>query len=166
MTIRRILVFPHPNLRRKANPVTEFDRSVAQLADDMLETMYESKGIGLSAVQVNLPLNLIVTDVSEEKNAPRVLVNPQLELLSGLQHHEEGCLSVPGFWEVVERADNIRVNAQSVKGKHFSFETSGLESVCIQHEVDHLSGKLFVDYLPRIKMRRIRSKLLKSSAAA
>ena len=166
MTIRRILVFPHPNLRRKAQPVTEFNRVLSNLADDMLETMYDNNGVGLSAIQVNVPLNLIVTDVSQERDAPRVLVNPKLELLTGLQCQEEGCLSVPGFWEVVERADNIRVSAQSVEGKPFSFETSGLESVCIQHEVDHLSGKLFVDYLPRIKMRRIRSKLLKATTAA
>lgn len=166
MAIRRILVFPHPNLRRKADPVTVYDQDLATLADDMLETMYASKGIGLAAIQVNVPKNLVVVDVSAERNSPRVLVNPQVELLEGTQEREEGCLSIPGFWEVVNRADRIRVSAQDVTGATSSFETSGLESVCIQHEVDHLSGKLFVDYLSRMKARRIRSKLLKASTAA
>jgi peptide deformylase len=156
-----ILEFPDPRLRTKALPVTVFDAALKQLAADMLETMYEAPGIGLAATQVNVHRQLLVLDVSEEKNQPMTLVNPKILAKDGSQTYQEGCLSVPGIFADVERADRIRVEAQDVEGKPLSFEADGLLAVCIQHEMDHLVGKLFVDYLSPLKRELVRKKLEK-----
>ncbi|HEY6985008.1 MAG TPA: peptide deformylase [Rhodanobacteraceae bacterium] len=156
-----ILEFPDPRLRTKALPVTVFDAALKQLAADMLETMYEAPGIGLAATQVNVHRQLLVLDVSEEKNQPMTLVNPKILAKDGSQTYQEGCLSVPGIFADVERSDRIRVEAQDVEGKPLSFEADGLLAVCIQHEMDHLVGKLFVDYLSPLKRELVRKKLEK-----
>jgi peptide deformylase len=156
-----ILEFPDPRLRTKAAPVTEFDAALAKLAADMLETMYEAPGIGLAATQVNVHRQILVLDVSEEKNQPRVIVNPKIVEREGSQTYQEGCLSVPGIFADVDRADRIRVEAQDVEGKPVQIEADGLLAVCIQHEMDHLVGKLFVDYLSPLKRELVRKKLEK-----
>jgi len=156
-----ILEFPDPRLRTKAQPVTAFDTALKQLAADMLETMYEAPGIGLAATQVNVHRQLLVLDVSEEKNQPMTLVNPKVTAKEGSQTYQEGCLSVPGIFADVERADRIKVEAQDIEGKPVSFEADGLLAVCIQHEMDHLVGKLFVDYLSPLKRELVRKKLEK-----
>lgn len=157
-----ILEFPDPRLRIHAKDVTCFDATLRQLADDMLETMYAAPGIGLAAVQVNVPLRILVLDVSEEQNSPQVFINPHVSILSeDLQSYEEGCLSVPGFHEKVERPARIHVKAFDVDGKAFEQVAEGLLAVCLQHEIDHLDGKLFVDYISRLKRDRIRKKLEK-----
>ena len=161
MALLNILEYPDPRLRTKARPVQQFDRQIARLVDDMLETMYEAPGVGLAATQVDQHLRIIVADISENKQSPHIFINPQLKILGGHQESEEGCLSVPGYYERVERADQIRVSAADVAGKPFELEAEGLLSVCIQHECDHLEGKLFVDYLSRLKQQRIRQKLSK-----
>ncbi|MCY4144193.1 MAG: peptide deformylase [Gammaproteobacteria bacterium] len=165
-TLLPILVYPHPNLRRVANPVQEVTPEVVTLVDNMIHTMYASNGIGLAAVQVDQPLRIIVLDVSEAKDSPHVFINPEIKIVGGKQTSEEGCLSVPGFFESVERAEVIRVLALDRDGSQFETEADGLKSICIQHEVDHLDGKVFVDYLSRLKQSRIRKKLLKTRAAA
>ena len=156
-----ILEFPDPRLRTKAQPVTVFDAALKQLAADMLETMYEAPGIGLAATQVNVHKQLIVLDVSEEKNQPMILINPRILEKEGSQTYQEGCLSVPGIFADVDRADRIRVEAQDVDGKPFALEVDGLLAVCIQHEMDHLIGKLFVDYLSPLKRELVKKKLEK-----
>jgi peptide deformylase len=156
-----ILEFPDPRLRTKAAPVIEFDAALRTLAADMLETMYEAPGIGLAATQVNVHRQLLVLDVSEEKNQPLTLVNPKITAKDGTQIYQEGCLSVPGIFADVERADRIHVQAQDVDGKPLSFDAEGLLAVCIQHEMDHLVGKLFVDYLSPLKRELVRKKLEK-----
>jgi peptide deformylase len=156
-----ILEFPDPRLRTKAAPVTAFDAALKQLSEDMLETMYEAPGIGLAATQVNVHRQLLVLDVSEEKNQPMVLVNPKITAKEGTQVYQEGCLSVPGIFADVERADRIHVEAHDVEGKLFSFDADGLLAVCIQHEMDHLAGKLFVDYLSPLKRELVKKKLEK-----
>ena len=156
-----ILEFPDPRLRTKAAPVTEFDAALAKLAADMLETMYEAPGIGLAATQVNVHRQILVLDVSEEKNQPRVIVNPKIVEREGSQTYQEGCLSGPGIFADVDRADRIRVEAQDVEGKPVQIEADGLLAVCIQHEMDHLVGKLFVDYLSPLKRELVRKKLEK-----
>ena len=156
-----ILEFPDPRLRTKAQPVTVFDAALKQLAADMLETMYEAPGIGLAATQVNVHRQLLVLDVSEEKDQPMILVNPKILASEGSQTYQEGCLSVPGIFADVERADHIRVEAQDADGKPLAFEADGLLAVCIQHEMDHLIGKLFVDYLSPLKRDLVRKKLEK-----
>ncbi len=161
MSKLEILHYPDPRLRTKAKPVTVFDTALKQLADDMLETMYDAPGIGLAASQVNVHERLITVDVSEERNDPYVLVNPTLTLLGELAESEEGCLSVPGIYEYVKRADKIDVSAFDTSGRPLSFGAEGLLAVCIQHECDHLEGKLFVDYLSGLKRSRIRKKLEK-----
>lgn len=158
MAILTILHFPDPRLRNKAEAVTVIDESVKRLVDDMLETMYAAPGIGLAAIQVNVPKRVIVVDVSEERNEPVCLINPQIEQRRGVVETEEGCLSVPGIYENVRRSEWIRVSAQSPSGKAVTLETDGLLAVCIQHEMDHLEGKLFVDYLSELKRQRIRKK--------
>ncbi len=160
-----ILIHPHPNLRRKAKPVTAFDDSLAELVENMIYTMYQQIGIGLSATQVNVPLRVIVVDVSDDKDSAQSYINPLIKSKSGLQTFEEGCLSVPGFFEAVDRPDTIHLVAQDVNGNTFEKTVSGLEATCIQHEIDHLNGKLFVDYLSRLKQSRIRQKLIKAHAA-
>jgi peptide deformylase len=156
-----ILEFPDPRLRTKAAPVTEFDAALNKLAADMLETMYEAPGIGLAATQVNVHRQILVLDVSEEKNQPMVIVNPKIVASEGSQTYQEGCLSVPGIFADVDRADRIRVEAQDVEGRPLQIEADGLLAVCIQHEMDHLVGKLFVDYLSPLKRELVRKKLEK-----
>jgi peptide deformylase len=156
-----ILEYPDPRLRTRAAPVTVFDAALGQLAEEMLETMYNAKGVGLAATQVNVHKRMLVTDVSEERNKPLILVNPKLLELVDKSVNQEGCLSVPGVFEDVERARRIRVEYQDTKGAKQEFEAEGLLAVCIQHEMDHLEGKLFVDYLSELKRERIRKKLEK-----
>jgi peptide deformylase len=161
MAIRDILVYPDKRLRQRAEPVIEFNEELRTLVADMAETMYAAPGIGLAAVQVNVPLRVVVMDLSEERDDLRVFVNPEIEALEGTQEYEEGCLSVPGVFATVERVERVRIRAMDVDGKPFEEDADGLLSVCIQHEVDHLDGKVFVDYLSRIKQGRVRKKLLK-----
>ena len=162
MALLNILHFPDPRLRTVAKPVVEFDDALRQLISDMFETMYEAPGIGLAATQVDQHIRLLVMDVSEGRNQPRCLINPEILIADGEEEMEEGCLSVPGYYEKVRRADSIRVRAQDEHGETFEFDAHGLEAVCIQHEMDHLEGKLFVDYLSNLKRNRIRSKLVKA----
>lgn len=166
MAIRDILVYPDKRLRQRARPVTEFDQELKTLVGDMAETMYAAPGIGLAAVQVNVPLRVIVMDLTEEKDDLLVFVNPEIKPLEGTRECEEGCLSVPGVFAPVERAERVHVRAMNVDGEPFEFEADGLLSVCIQHEVDHLDGKVFVDYLSRMKQYRVRKKLLKEQKQA
>ncbi len=161
MALLNILHFPDPKLRTVAKPVTEFDDNLRQLVADMFETMYEAPGIGLAATQVDRHIRLLVMDVSENGDNPRCLINPEIIAAEGEEEMDEGCLSVPGFYETVKRADRIRVRAQNPQGETREFEANGLEAVCIQHEMDHLDGKLFVDYISTLKRNRIRNKLLK-----
>ncbi len=161
MALLNILHFPDPRLRTVAKPVTEFDAELRKLVSDMFETMYEAPGIGLAATQVDRHIRLLVLDVSEGRNRPRCLINPEIIEADGEEEMDEGCLSVPGYYEKVRRAEHIRVRAQDENGQTSEFEAEGLEAVCIQHEMDHLEGKLFVDYLSSLKRNRIRSKLVK-----
>jgi len=156
-----ILEFPDPRLRTRAQPVERVDAVVRKLIDDMFETMYAAPGIGLAATQVNVHRRVLVIDVSEDRKAPLALVNPEILSRDGIEETEEGCLSVPGIYEKVTRADSIRVRALDHDGKPIEFDADGLRAVCIQHEIDHLDGKLFVDYLSDLKRSRIRKKLEK-----
>lgn len=159
MTILSILNFPDPRLRQKTKSVTVFDDDLRKLKNDMLETMYAAPGIGLAAVQVNELKSLIVIDISEEKNDPRCFINPVLIAFEGEVKTDEGCLSVPAIYEPVARYERVTVKAQDEFGEFFELEATGLMSVCIQHELDHLQGKLFVDYLTEMKRKRIRKKM-------
>jgi len=161
-----ILCFPDSRLRTVAQSVEEVDGSLRSLIDDMLETMYDAPGIGLAATQVNVHKRILVIDVSEEKNQPLTLINPMILERKGGQEGEEGCLSVPGYYESVERADYVRVEALDRDGRQFELEAEGLLAVCIQHEMDHLDGKLFVDYLSKLKRSRIQKKLTKAQKVA
>ncbi len=161
MALLDILEFPDARLRTKAKPVQQVDGRIAQLADDMLETMYAAPGIGLAASQVNVHKRLIVIDVSEDKSSPLVLINPEIVAREGEIETNEGCLSIPGFYEPVDRFLAITVEAVDREGNPFSIEAEELLAVCIQHELDHLEGKLFVDYLSSTKRQIIRKKLLK-----
>jgi peptide deformylase len=161
-----ILEFPDPRLRTLAQPVTVFDQKLLDLIDAMFATMYEAPGIGLAATQVDEHKQLLVLDVSDEKNAPLVLINPEITAREGSQVYQEGCLSVPGIFADVERADRIRVDALDRHGKLFTLEADGLLAVCIQHEMDHLIGRLFVDYLSPLKRELVRKKLDKQRRAA
>jgi peptide deformylase len=156
-----ILTFPDPRLRTRAAPVKCVDEEVRRIVSDMLETMYAAPGIGLAAVQVDIPRRIVVIDVSENKDAPLCLINPEILELAGDEQMDEGCLSVPGFYEPVKRAERVRVRALDRAGQPFELEADGLLAVCIQHEIDHLDGKLFVDYLSALKRLRIRHKLEK-----
>lgn len=156
-----ILEFPDPRLRTKAAPVDVFDDALRKLAADMLETMYAAPGVGLAATQVNVHRRLLVADCSEGHDDPRVIINPEILAKDGVTVSEEGCLSVPGYFDEVERAKHIRVRARDLDGKAVEFEADGLLAICIQHEIDHLDGKLFVDYLSEMKRQRIRKKLEK-----
>ncbi len=163
MTTLEILEFPDPRLRKKATPVTVFDAELKRLIDAMFETMYAAPGIGLAATQVDVHKRLIVIDVSENKDSPMVFINPVLEIMDpDLCEYDEGCLSVPGYYESVSRPRAVRVKALDREGNEFELVTDGLLATCIQHECDHLNGKLFVDYLTTLKRQRIRSKLEKS----
>ncbi len=159
MSIRTVLEFPDRRLRTKAKEVTVFDQAIKKLVADMIETMYEAKGVGLAATQINEHQRVIVIDVSEEKNEPLCLINPEIIEKEGVEESEEGCLSVPGFFENITRAEHVKIKAQDKEGKPFEMEAGELLSVCIQHEMDHLEGKLFVDYLSPLKRRRIKAKL-------
>lgn len=161
MTILNILHYPDPRLRTKASAVVNFGAQLENFTKDLLETMYDAPGIGLAATQVNVHERIIAVDVSEQRNAPHILINPQLTLQGEVVVTEEGCLSVPGFYEPVTRAERIIVKASSPLGEPVEFEAEGLLAICIQHECDHLEGKLFVDYLSGLKRNRIRKKLLK-----
>ncbi|MFT4613014.1 MAG: peptide deformylase [Bacteroidia bacterium] len=162
MAVLEILEFPDPRLRTRAEPVTTVDDRTRALIDDMFETMYEAPGIGLAATQINVHQRLLVMDVSEEKDEPMVFINPEYEVLDPEEsEYDEGCLSVPGFYETVCRPQRVRATALDRKGDAFELELEGLAAVCLQHEVDHLDGKLFVDYLSPLKRQRIRKKLEK-----
>jgi peptide deformylase len=157
-----ILEFPDKRLRTVAAPVAEVTDETRKIIDDMFETMYEAPGIGLAATQVNIHQQIVVIDVSEDKEDPLVFINPQVQVLEGApETMQEGCLSVPGFYEDVTRTAHVRVNAIGRDGEPFEMEATGLLAVCIQHELDHLNGKLFVDYLSPLKRNRIKSKLEK-----
>jgi len=161
MALLNILVYPDSRLRTVAKPVEAVDHSVTTLVDDMAQTMYSAPGIGLAATQVNVPKRVIVMDLSENRNELIVFINPVIEALEGEIETEEGCLSVPGIVAPVSRSERITVSALNREGKSFRLEASELLSVCIQHEIDHLNGKVFVDYLSRLKQGRIRKQLLK-----
>ena len=163
MALLPILCYPDPRLRTKAAPVPAVDESIVRLVDDLLETMYAAPGIGLAATQVNVHKRVLVVDVSEGRDQPLAFVNPVIESAEGVQERDEGCLSVPGFYEPVQRAERIRVHALNQQGEPFTLEAEDLLAVCIQHECDHLEGKLFVDYISKLKRGRIRSKLRKQT---
>jgi peptide deformylase len=156
-----ILEFPDPRLRTRAEPVREFDAALQRLIADMLETMYAAPGIGLAATQVNVHRALLVMDTSQDKNQPQVFINPEILSRDGVEVSEEGCLSVPNVFEEVERAARVRVRAQNADGSVFERDLEGLDAVCLQHEMDHLAGKLFVDYLSSLRRERIRRRLEK-----
>jgi peptide deformylase len=161
MALLPILEFPDPRLRTRAEPVQQFDDALRQLVADMLQTMYVAPGIGLAATQVDVHRRLLVMDVSAEQDQPQVYINPEIVTRDGVEVSEEGCLSVPNIFEEVERAARIQVRAQDEHGAPFERELTGLAAVCLQHEMDHLAGKLFVDYLSGLKRERIRRKLEK-----
>jgi peptide deformylase len=163
MALLPILRYPDPRLHTKAVPITQVDERIRRLAADMAETMYAAPGIGLAASQVDQHLRLIVIDVSEDRSQLQTFINPELLEKSGECEGEEGCLSVPGIYETVKRASHVRVRALGLDGKPFELEADDLLAVCIQHEMDHLEGKVFVEYLSRLKQTRIKSKLLKQS---
>lgn len=156
-----ILEFPDERLRKKAVAVKVVDGKVKKLVEDMLETMYQAKGVGLAATQVNVHQRIVVIDVSEEKDKPLCFINPEIIMKEGTEESEEGCLSVPGFFENVTRAERIKVRALDKEGKPFELEADDLLAVCVQHELDHLEGKLFVDYISSLKRQRIKKKLEK-----
>lgn len=161
-----ILIYPDPRLHKKAAPIKHVDAEIRQLAADMAETMYAAPGIGLAATQVDVHKQLIIIDVSEDKSKLNVFINPEIVAREGECEAEEGCLSVPGIYESVVRSAWIRVRAIGLDGKPFELETDGLLAMCIQHEMDHLLGKVFVEYLSRLKRTRIRSKLVKQARAS
>ena len=162
MSRLEILHYPDPRLRRRAEPVSAVDHDVRRLIDDMFETMYDAPGIGLSAPQVNVAKRVVTIDVSKDRSAPLCLVNPEVRSADGETETEEGCLSVPGVYEPVKRPERVRVLALDRDGHRREIEAEGLLAVCIQHEIDHLDGRLFVDYLSRLKRQRIRKKAEKS----
>lgn len=165
MSRLEILEFPDPRLRRVARPVESVTERERQLAADMLETMYEARGIGLAATQVNKGVRLVVMDLSEARNEPRFFINPEIVDRSGTQTCEEGCLSVPGIYAEVERAEKVTIRALDLEGEAFELEADGLLAVCIQHEIDHLDGKVFVDYLSPLKRRMVEKRLRKQQRA-
>lgn len=164
MALRKILHYPNPRLRLKAEPVTKFDADLQQLIDDMFETMYEDRGIGLAATQIDVQQQVIVIDLECNQKSTYVLVNPEIIELSGMRKLEEGCLSVPGLYEAVERPDHVKVKAYDRYGKRIIVESNGdYLAACLQHEIDHLRGKLFIDYLSPLKLKRAKKKLNKIS---
>jgi peptide deformylase len=166
MALRNILHFPDPRLRNRAAAVVEVTEEVRRLVDDMAETMYAAPGIGLAAIQVDVPQRVLVIDLSETRDQLQVFINPEIVARDGEQTIEEGCLSVPGIYEPVTRPSHVKVRALGRDGKPFELEADGLLATCIQHEIDHLDGKVFVDYLSRLKQMRIRKKLEKQSHLA
>lgn len=163
MSYQEILIFPDDRLRRVAAPIDRFDTDLAGRVEDMLETMYEERGVGLAATQIDFHRRLFVADCSEDGDDPRVFINPEIVERIGSVDSEEGCLSIPGIRETVSRAERVQVRALDVEGKPFELETDGLLSICIQHELDHLDGKLFIDYLSPLKRQRIRKKMEKAA---
>lgn len=161
MALLKILHFPDPRLQTVAQPVSALDDAIRQLAADMAETMYAAPGIGLAATQVDRHIRLVVIDISEEKNQLITFINPEIVGQAGAKEGEEGCLSVPGIYDKVTRAERVRIRALDLNGQPFELEAEGLLAVCIQHELDHLQGRVFVDYLSRLKQGRIRKKLQK-----
>jgi len=166
MAVLKVLSFPDKRLRTKAVPVEVVDDSIRQIMDDMLETMYEAPGIGLAATQVDIHKQIVVIDVSEDGKDPLYLVNPKITAKSGKEICEEGCLSVPEYYAEVERAEKVTATALGYDGEPYEIEADGLLAVCIQHELDHLDGKLFVDYLSPLKQQRVRKKLEKLAKQA
>ena len=166
MAILEVLRFPDERLRTVAKPVEKVDSGIKQLVEDMFETMREENGIGLAATQINVHKRVVVIDVSEDQDNPIVFINPEITRMEGKTISEEGCLSVPNNYAKVERAENITVKALNKDGNEFSMEADGLLAICIQHELDHLKGKLFVDYLSPLKRQRIRTKLEKEARLA
>lgn len=166
MAILNILHFPDDRLRTIAKPVITVTDKHRTLISNMLETMYDAPGIGLAATQINVHERILVIDISEEKNQPIVLINPEILEKEGDQEYDEGCLSVPGIYETLHRAEKVRVKALNKEGESFEMNAEGLLAVCIQHEMDHLQGKLFVDYLSQLKKQRIRKKLEKQQRSA
>ena len=158
-----VLHFPDPRLRKKAKPAAAVDDGIKQLSQDMLETMYAENGIGLAATQVNVQQRVIVMDLSAERDTPVTLINPEIMETTGSEEMEEGCLSVPGFSDVVQRAEKISYRYLNLDGEVIEDKADGLRAVCIQHEIDHLDGKLFIDYLSPIKKQRIRKKIEKQN---
>lgn len=161
MALLNILNYPDPRLYKIASPVETVDENIRRLVEDMAETMYAAPGIGLAATQVDVHKQVIVIDISEDKNNLQVFINPKILNSSGSQDYEEGCLSVPGIYDTVTRAERITVQAVDVQGRPFTLEAEGLLAVCIQHEMDHLIGKVFVEYLSPLKQNRIKTKLKK-----
>ena len=161
MTILNVLHFPHPNLRKKATLIEAIDAGIRTLAENMQETMYAEGGIGLAATQVDVHKRVIVMDLSETKDQPRVMINPEIIQREGSEQMQEGCLSVPGFYETVERAEKIRCRYLDLEGESRELDADGLLAVCIQHEIDHLDGKLFIDYLSPLKRQIIKKKIKK-----
>tara|TARA_Y100001970_G_scaffold28555_1_gene35041 strand:+ start:256 stop:765 length:510 start_codon:yes stop_codon:yes gene_type:complete len=159
--LREILNYPDPRLRKVAKIVTEFDEPLETLSRDMFETMYHSSGIGLAATQIDIHLRVVVVDVSRDRTSPLCLVNPVIEEKSGTVESKEGCLSVPETVEYIERAEHITFRAQNVNGENISMDAEGLLAICIQHEIDHLDGKLFVDYLSNLKQNRLKKRISK-----
>jgi peptide deformylase len=165
MAILDILVYPDPRLRKVAEPVNNVDDEIRQLVSDMTETMYDANGIGLAATQVDVHLQVIVMDISDSRDQPIVLINPQVLEKDGEQEYDEGCLSVPEYYAPVKRAESIKISALDAEGEIFQLDAEGLLAVCIQHEMDHLQGKVFVDYLSRLKQDRVRKKIVKRMRA-
>jgi len=161
MAILDILHYPDKRLRTVAKPVDSVDDSIRKLVDDMFETMYAAPGIGLAATQVNVHQQVLVIDISEDKNQPLCLINPEIIAEEGTESCDEGCLSVPDFYESVQRAEKVTVKALDQNGDEFTLQADGLLAVCIQHEMDHLKGKLFVDYLSPLKFQRFKKRLMK-----
>jgi peptide deformylase len=163
MALLPILRYPDPRLHTVAKPVATVDASLRKLAADMLETMYEAPGIGLAATQVNVHKRVLVLDVSEDKSQPMVFINPEILARTGEHVGEEGCLSVPGIYETVKRSERVKVRALNRDGAPFEIEADGLLAICLQHEIDHLDGKVFVEYLSSLKLNRIKAKLAKQA---
>jgi len=162
MSLMTILEFPDPRLRKVAEPVEQVTDELREILDNMVETMYDAEGIGLAATQVNVHKRMLVIDISEDRNDPMIFINPEITVLDPeLLGHEEGCLSVPGYYEEVNRPRRVKINAIDRDGQPFEMEAEGILAVCIQHELDHLNGKLFVDYISVLKRQRIKSKLEK-----
>ena len=161
-----ILEFPDPRLRTVAKPVDTYDEGLQELVKNMLETMYEAEGIGLAATQVNVHQQLLVMDISDARDQPKIYINPRIITADGTQVYEEGCLSVPGIYANVTRAEQISIQAETVEGETIEEELDGLHAICLQHEMDHLQGKLFVDYLSPLKRQMVRKKLEKQRKQA
>ncbi|MDE0309790.1 MAG: peptide deformylase [Acidiferrobacterales bacterium] len=163
MAVLRILIYPDPRLRNVAQPVLQFDDEIRQHVQDMAQTMYEAPGVGLASIQVGIPHSIVVIDTSHEKDDLKVLINPEIIDRKGEQVIEEGCLSFPGYFTEIKRSEWIRFHAQDEYGTHYEMEADGLFAVCVQHEIDHLTGKLFTDYLSRLKNQRIRKQFEKAA---